>query len=65
MALTDAQRAVTTSGLRAAREFGFALAGAGALIEHGIAFRRTDNADWFSTMENADSFGAAVISAGL
>lgn len=60
MALTDAQRAVTTSGLLAAREFGFALAGAGALIEHGIASRRTDDADWFSTMENADSFGAAV-----
>ncbi|MEC5149908.1 hypothetical protein [Cryobacterium sp. GrIS_2_6] len=60
MALTPAQRAVSMSGLRAAREFGFALAGSGALIEHGIASRRTDDADWFSTMENADSFGAAV-----
>jgi len=58
--LTNAQRAVIVSGLRAAREYGFALAGSGALIEYGIATRRTDDADWFSTMEHADSFDKAV-----
>lgn len=48
------------SGLDAAREFGFALAGSGALIEHGIASRPTDDADWFSTIEHAESFDSAV-----
>jgi len=60
VALTEAQRAVIMSGLDAAREFGFALAGSGALIEHGIASRPTDDADWFSTMEHAGSFDLAV-----
>lgn len=60
MGLTDAQRAVIVSGLSAARDYGFALAGSGALIEHGIAARPTDDADWFSTMEHADSFDEAV-----
>lgn len=60
MALTDAQRAVIMSGLDAAREYGFALAGSGALIEHGLASRPTDDADWFSTIEHAGSFDHAV-----
>lgn len=60
MALTEAQRAVIMSGLDAAREFGFALAGSGALIEHGIASRPTDDADWFSIMDHAGSFDLAV-----
>jgi hypothetical protein len=60
VALTEAQRSVIISGLGAAREYGFALAGSGALIEHGIATRATDDADWFSTMEHEESFDAAV-----
>ncbi|WP_370568357.1 nucleotidyl transferase AbiEii/AbiGii toxin family protein [Frigoribacterium sp. CG_9.8] len=60
MALTESQRAVIVSGLGAARGFGFALAGPGALIEHGIASRPTDDADWFSTMEHAGFFDLAV-----
>ncbi|MEO7121535.1 MAG: nucleotidyl transferase AbiEii/AbiGii toxin family protein [Lacisediminihabitans sp.] len=60
MAFTEAQRAVTRSGLAASREFGFALAGSGALIEHGIVSRPSDDADWFSTVEHAESFDAAI-----
>ncbi|WP_141990924.1 hypothetical protein [Rhodoglobus vestalii] len=60
MALTDIQRAVTKAGLNAARDFGFALAGSGALIEHGISTRLTDDADWFSTFDNAAGFDSAA-----
>lgn len=60
VALTAIQRRVSESGLRAARVYGFALAGSGALIEHGTADRPTDDADWFSTFEHEGSFGVAV-----
>jgi hypothetical protein len=58
--LLDVQRTVTKIGLQAARDFGFALAGSAALVEHGISDRPTDDADWFSTLENAGTFDAAV-----
>lgn len=58
--LTKAQQAVISSGLSAARGFGFALAGSGALIVHGIASRSTDDADWFSTLEYESAFDDAV-----
>ena len=60
MGFTDAQLAVIRSGLGVARKYGFALAGSGALIAHGITSRDTDDADWFSTFETADEFETAV-----
>jgi len=36
------------------------VAGSGALIEHGIADRPTDDADLFSTFEHAESFCSAA-----
>ena len=60
MTLLDVQRAVTKIGLHVARDYGFVLAGSAALVEHGLSARPTDDADWFSTVENADSFDAAV-----
>ena len=53
-------RAVVVAGLGAAHEFGFFLGGSAALIGRGIAARRTDAADWSSTIEPAGSFDAAV-----
>lgn len=65
MGLTSAQRAVIESGLSVAREYGFALAGSGALIEHGLSERLTNDTDWFSTFDRAGSFNAAADAVSL
>lgn len=53
-------RAVIIAGLGAVHEFGFFLGESAALIERAIAARRTDAADWCSTIEPAGTFDAAV-----
>jgi len=55
---TDVQRSVTSAALRALRGHPFALAGSGAIREHGFIQRMSRDVDLFSN--DAASFGAAV-----
>ncbi|HET6551619.1 MAG TPA: nucleotidyl transferase AbiEii/AbiGii toxin family protein [Solirubrobacter sp.] len=57
---TQLQRAIARIALGAIRESGFALAGSGAIREHGLTNRPTEDVDLFTTSQHADHFGAAV-----
>ena len=52
------QREVTRIALSGAR--GFALAGSGAIREHGVIERPTEDVDLFTTSQDPAAFGAAV-----
>lgn len=56
----EVQRRITKLLLSVASDAGFALAGAGALREHGIVDRPTEDVDVFTIMEHADDFDSAV-----
>lgn len=55
-----AQRDVTRIALEAIHQSGFALAGSGAIREHGLISRPTEDVDLFTTIQHADRFEAAV-----
>ncbi|MCX7543591.1 nucleotidyl transferase AbiEii/AbiGii toxin family protein [Corynebacterium sp. P5848] len=54
------QRTITRLCLEVAADNGFVLAGAGALREHGITNRPTEDVDLFSVMDKIDSFGESI-----
>lgn len=54
------QREVTHECLRVAGRYGFALAGGGALREHGITSRKTEDVDLFTLYSLKDTFHSAV-----
>ncbi|MFD1716122.1 nucleotidyl transferase AbiEii/AbiGii toxin family protein [Amnibacterium flavum] len=56
----ELQRAVTRIALDAAGASGFALAGSGAIREHGVISRLSEDVDLFTSNTNEPSFGAAV-----
>lgn len=56
----ELQRAVTRIALDAAGASGFALAGSGAIREHGVINRLSEDVDLFTSNTNEPSFGAAV-----
>jgi hypothetical protein len=56
----DLQRAVTLVILAGAREYGFVLAGSGAIREHGLVDRATYDIDLFTNRYDAPSFDRAV-----
>lgn len=57
------QRRIAKLLLSVAADAGFALAGAGALREHGIVDRPTEDIGVFTVMEHADEFDESVDSA--
>ncbi|SDR79455.1 nucleotidyl transferase AbiEii/AbiGii toxin family protein [Corynebacterium timonense] len=57
------QRRIAKLLLSVTADAGFALAGAGALREHGIVDRPTEDIDVFTVMEHADEFEESVDSA--
>lgn len=56
----DAQRAVTRIALTGIARAGFALAGSGAIREHGVIDRPTEDIDLFTPMQDVDKFARAV-----
>jgi hypothetical protein len=54
------QREVTRIALAGIEQAGFALAGSGAIREHGVIDRPTEDVDLFTTSQDVDEFGAAV-----
>ncbi|WP_167202155.1 nucleotidyl transferase AbiEii/AbiGii toxin family protein [Actinomyces respiraculi] len=54
------QREVTRIALAGIAQAGFALAGSGAIREHGVIDRPTEDVDLFTTMQDADEFARAV-----
>lgn len=57
---TDAQREVTRIALAGIAGAGFALAGSGAIREHGVTDRPTEDVDLFTPSQDAAEFGRAV-----
>lgn len=60
MSSLDHQRSVTSQLLQHLSSAGFALAGSGAIREHGIIDRPTHDIDLFTTMSFRESFNPAV-----
>lgn len=56
----EVQRLVTRLALDGLASFGFALAGSGAIREHGIIDRPTEDVDLFTTVQDEVAFRAAV-----
>lgn len=56
----DFQRTVTRIALEASAPSGFALAGSGAIREHGVIDRLSQDIDLFTSNTNEDAFGGAV-----
>lgn len=57
----EAQRRITRLALAAAGDdTGFALAGSGAIREHGLIDRPTEDVDLFTVQQTEDGFGQAV-----
>lgn len=54
------QREVTRIALARAAESGFALAGSGAIREHGVTDRPTEDIDLFTMAQDIDEFARAV-----
>src|SRR5680860_155573 len=54
------QREVTRLLLRVIDDAGFALAGSGAIREHGVTARPTEDVDLFTTNVGAQRFGRAI-----
>lgn len=65
MALSPLQRKVATIALGAARRYGFALAGGGALAEHGITSRFTADVDLHTDRLGVMHRAAADVEAAL
>jgi Nucleotidyl transferase AbiEii toxin, Type IV TA system len=65
MPISDLQREVATTALRAAARHGFALAGGNALIAHGVIDRPTDDVDLFSDQETGVAAAADVVEDAL
>jgi hypothetical protein len=65
MAMSDLQRQVATAALAAARKYGFALAGGGALAEHGITSRFTADIDLHTDRLGVMHKAAAAVEAAL
>lgn len=57
---TDAQREVTRVALAGIAGAGFALAGSGAIREHGVSDRPTEDVDLFTPRQDSAEFGRAV-----
>lgn len=57
---TELQRSVTLAALAVLGEHGFALAGSGAIREHGLVDRPTRDVDLFTNTQDPDVFAAAV-----
>ncbi len=57
---SDAQRKVIRIALAGIARAGFALAGSGAIREHGVIDRPTEDVDLFTTTQDADEFARAV-----
>jgi hypothetical protein len=57
---TDVQREVTRIALAGIDQAGFALAGSGAIREHGLIDRPTEDVDLFTTNQDTVDFGRAV-----
>lgn len=58
--LLEHQREITRLLLLAIDDVGFALAGSGAIREHGVSERPTEDVELFTTKVGAQRFGAAV-----
>ncbi|MCT1544882.1 nucleotidyl transferase AbiEii/AbiGii toxin family protein [Kocuria rhizophila] len=58
--LTDWQRRITRLALETISDHGFALAGSGAIREHGVTDRPTEDVDLFTTSMDAAAFDQAV-----
>ncbi|MDN4640474.1 nucleotidyl transferase AbiEii/AbiGii toxin family protein [Agreia sp. PsM10] len=56
----ELQRTVTRVALEASASSGFALAGSGAIREHGVIDRLSDDVDLFTSNTNERSFDSAV-----
>nr|NLI49684.1 hypothetical protein [Propionibacterium sp.] len=56
---TDAQREVTRVALAGIAGAGFALAGSGAIREHGVSDRPTEDVDLFTPRQDSAEFGRA------
>jgi hypothetical protein len=65
MPLEDLQQQVAAIVLRAAKRYGFALAGGCALIAHGVIDRRTEDVDLFTDRETGVEAAAAAVEASL
>jgi hypothetical protein len=57
---TELQREVTRLALGALDGTGFALAGSGAIREHGVTDRLTEDVDLFTSNVSAENFGRSV-----
>ncbi len=57
---SDAQREVTRIALAGIAQAGFALAGSGAIREHGVIDRPTEDVDLFTTTQDTAEFARAV-----
>jgi len=56
----ELQRTVTRIALEASASSGFALAGSGAIREHGVINRMSQDVDLFTSNTNEGTFGAAI-----
>lgn len=56
MSNRDEQRRITRTALQAATDTGFALAGSGAIREHGLTNRPTEDIDLFTVQAMAEGF---------
>lgn len=56
----DLQREITRAALRALHRTGFALAGSGAIREHGLVERPTRDVDLFTSDPDVAAFDSAV-----
>ena len=65
MPIGGLQREVATIALRAAAQYGFALAGGNALIAHGVIDRPTEDVDLFSDQETGVAAAAEAVEAAL
>lgn len=65
MPLGRLQRTIATIALRAGRRHGLALGGAGALIEHGIVYRPTQDVDLVTNVESGVADAAGPVEAAL
>ena len=59
-ARNDFQRDVARIALAATHQYGFALAGSGAIREHQLTDRPTEDVDLFTVISHRNSFSAAV-----
>lgn len=61
----DLRREVTRTVLAELDANGFALAGAGAILEHGVSVRPTEDVDLFTARTDTEGFAASVVTASI